>query len=396
MATAAMLDRLEQQPPDALLALIKLYEADERPDKIDLGVGVYRTAEGDTPVFAAIKEAEARLLAGQDSKAYLGPEGDMGFVNALMPHVFGHHPARAGRIEGMQTPGGTGAVRLAAALAARAGVKSIVMGTPSWPNHAQILADLRLEVVGFAHAAPDGTADLDGLVEALRGASPGTAVLLHGCCHNPTGIDYTSKQWDQIAAVLAETGVLPIIDLAYQGLGEGMDEDAYGMRAVLGAVPEALVAFSCDKNFGLYRDRVGALYVMAQSARQAEAIMSNGHSLARATWSMPPDHGAAAVRVVLRDDELTQDWLDELTTMRKRMKSVRGTLAAAGMAGSVDLSPLGQQHGMFATLPLSREQIQMLRDEHGVYMAGSGRINVAGLNMANIDRFITALEDVSG
>ena len=391
-----MLDRLDQQPPDALLALIKLYEADEKPDKIDLGVGVYRTADGDTPVFEAIKAAESRLVADQGTKAYLGPEGDMGFVHALMPHIFGTRSGRIAQLDGMQTPGGTGAVRLAAALAHRAGAKRVIMGTPSWPNHAQILNDLGLEVVGFAHATPDGAADLDALIGALRGAGEGSAVLLHGCCHNPTGIDYTNEQWDKIAGVLTETGVLPIIDLAYQGLGEGMDEDAYGLRTVLDAVPEALVAFSCDKNFGLYRDRVGALYVMAQDGEQLGAIMSNGYALARANWSMPPDHGAAAVRLVLRDDALTRQWLDELTSMRQRMNWVRETLAAAGTVGAVDLTPLARQRGMFAMLPLDKAQIQRLRDEHGVYMAGSGRINVAGLHKGNIDNFIAALRAVSG
>lgn len=391
-----MLDRLDQQPPDALLALIKLFEADERTDKIDLGVGVYRTAEGETPVFAAIKEAEERLVESQETKAYLGPEGDMGFVHALMPHVFGADPARGGRIEGMQTPGGTGAVRLAGALAARAGVSGILMGIPSWPNHAQILEDLDLQIVGFSHSASDGTADMESLRAALGEARKGDAVLLHGCCHNPTGIDYIPEQWDEIAGMLAETGVLPIIDLAYQGLGEGMDEDAYGTRAVLNAVPEALVAFSCDKNFGLYRDRVGALYVMAQNAAQTERVISNGHALARATWSMPPDHGAAAVRIVLRDEELMQDWLDELASMRQRMRTMREKLAAASDAGGIDLTPLDRQHGMFAMLPLSKEQIGALRADHGVYMAGSGRINIAGLTTGNIDRFVAALADVSG
>jgi len=391
-----MLDRLAQQSPDALLALIKLYEADERADKIDLGVGVYRTAEGDTPVFESIKAAEQRLVEEQASKSYLGPEGDMGFVHSLMPHVFGANPARGGRIEGMQTPGGTGAVRLAAALAARAGVKRVLMGTPSWPNHAPIVSDLGLEIVGFAHAAVDGNADMDALMEALGSAGPGDAVLLHGCCHNPTGIDYTPDQWDRIVQVLADRGLLPIIDLAYQGLGLGMDEDAYGMRAVLAAVPEALVAYSCDKNFGLYRDRVGALYVMGSDAAHAERIISNGHSIARATWSMPPDHGAAAVRLILCDDALTKSWLAELGSMRERIQAVRRKLAGAGQAGGIDLAPLATQHGMFAMLPLAREQIAALRDEHGVYMAGSGRINVAGLTTGNINRFVMALEQVSG
>ena len=391
-----MLDRLEQQPPDALLALIKLHDADPRHDKIDLGVGVYRTGQGKTPVFGAIKAAEAKLVAEQDSKAYLGPEGDMAFVHALMRYVFGEDPTRGGRIEGMQTPGGTGAVRLAAALAKRAGVTRVLMGTPSWPNHAQILADLGLELVSFGHATADGAADLEALKGALAGAGEGDAVLLHGCCHNPTGIDYTPAQWDEIAALLGQSAVLPIVDLAYQGLGAGMEEDAYGARKIVDAVPEALVAYSCDKNFGLYRDRVGALYIQAADGEALKRVLSNGHALARAAWSMPPDHGAAAVRLILEDAALTAQWQDELDQMRARIGQVRDKLGAAGAVGSVDLAPLARQKGMFATLPLDKEQIGALREDHGVYMAGSGRINVAGLTTGNIDKFVEAVRAVAG
>ncbi len=390
-----MLENLTQQPPDALLALIKLYDADTRPDKIDLGVGVYRTDDGATPVFAAIKAAERKLVEEQDSKAYLGPEGDMGFVHALMPYIFGSDPTMGSRIEGMQTPGGTGAVRVALALAKRAGVGTVWMGTPSWPNHAQILKDIDLSLQGFNHAAADGTADMDALRSALKQAAKGDAVLLHGCCHNPTGIDYTEAQWDEIAALLAETGVLPILDLAYQGLGLGMEADAYGTRKVLASVPEALIAYSCDKNFGLYRDRVGAVYAMAADASQVGAIMSNGHALARANWSMPPDHGASAVRLILRDPEMTKAWLAELDDMRARMRQVRDRLAAAGKVGTLDLTPCGTQNGLFSMLALTPEQILKLREDHGVYMAGSGRINIAGLTMGNIDKFIAALAAVT-
>jgi aromatic-amino-acid transaminase len=390
-----MLDRLDQQPPDALLALIKLHDADPRADKIDLGVGVYRTGQGATPVFGAIKAAEQKLVDEQDTKAYLGPEGDMGFVHALMPYIFGSDPARGGRIEGMQTPGGTGAVRLALALAKRAGVTRVLMGTPSWPNHAQIVRDLGLELVAFDHATADGAADLDALKSALAEARENDAVLLHGCCHNPTGIDYTPAQWDEIAALLAAGPALPVIDLAYQGLGHGMEEDAYGVRAVIAAVPEALVAYSCDKNFGLYRDRVGALYVLAQNAEELNRVLSNGHALARAAWSMPPDHGAAAVHLILEDPKLTASWLDELEQMRTRIRQVRARLAEAGRLGSVDLTPLDKQNGMFATLPLGKEQIEALRKDHGIYMAGSGRINVAGLTTDNIPNFTAALAEVA-
>ena len=305
-----MLENLVPQPADALLALIKLHNADPRADKIDLGVGVYRTSDGATPVFKAIKAAEARLVAEQDSKAYLGPEGDMGFVHALIPHVFGAGIDRS-KIEGMQAPGGTGAVRLAVEVAKRAGIKRIWMGTPSWPNHAQIVAAAGLELKTFSHMTAEGAADLDALTAALANAQAGDAVLLHGCCHNPTGVDYTPTQWDAIAPLLVERNVLPIIDLAYQGLGEGMDADAYGLRKVLEVVPEALVAYSCDKNFGLYRDRVGAFYAVTSDATALANAMANGASIARASWSMPPDHGAAAVRLILTDAELTALWLAE-------------------------------------------------------------------------------------
>jgi aromatic-amino-acid transaminase len=390
-----MLDRLDQQPPDALLALIKLHDADPRGDKIDLGVGVYRTGNGATPVFGAIKAAERKLVEEQDTKAYLGPEGDMGFVHALMPYVFGDDPTRGGRIDGMQTPGGTGAVRLALALAKRAGVARVLMGTPSWPNHAQIVRDLGLELVTFSHATADGAADLDALKQALATAGETDAVLLHGCCHNPTGIDYTPAQWDEIAALLADSPALPVIDLAYQGLGHGMDEDAYGVRAVVAAVPEALIAYSCDKNFGLYRDRVGALYVLARDGEELNRVLSNGHALARAAWSMPPDHGAAAVRMILEDPKLSEAWLDELDQLRARIRQVRARLAEAGRLGAVDLTPLDKQNGMFATLALGKEQIEALRRDHGVYMAGSGRINVAGLTTDNIPKFTAALAEVA-
>ena len=391
-----MLSTLAPQPADALLALIKLHNADPRTDKIDLGVGVYRTGQGDTPVFAAIKAAEKRLLETQDSKAYLGPEGDMGFVRALMPYVFGAaNPTMDGRIDGMQTPGGTGGVRLAVALAKKAGVARIWMGLPSWPNHAQIFGDLGVELKGFNHAAKDGVVDMDALRAAVAGAQAGDAILLHGCCHNPTGIDYSHADWDEIAALVADKGLLPILDLAYQGLGQGMEEDAYGVRRVLAAVPEALVAYSCDKNFGMYRDRVGAVYALVADPGQLGAVMSNGYALARAAWSMPPDHGAAAVRLILEDEGMTKLWLDELDTMRARMNQVRARLAEAGTAGSIDLTPLGGQNGLFSVLPLTSEQILSLRNDHGIYMAGSGRINVAGLTMGNIDKFITDLAAVS-
>lgn len=391
-----MLDRLSPQAPDALLALIRLHAADPRADKIDLGVGVYRTDEGDTPVFAAIKAAEQVLVDQQDSKSYLGPEGDMGFVTGLMPYIFGaDDPTMDGRIQGMQTPGGTGAVRLAFALAQKAGVKRIHMGVPSWPNHAQILADLGMEALPFEHANPDGTANLDAVLAAIKGAGSDEAVLLHACCHNPTGIDYTADHWAAITDAFAESGTFPIIDSAYQGLGHGMEEDAAGMRGLLARVPEAFIAYSCDKNFGQYRDRVGAFYVMAKEPAALGTAFSNANALARAGWSMPPDHGGAAVRIILNDPAMTAQWLAELDTMRARMRQVRDALAAAGRAGRVDLTPLGHQNGLFSILPITKEEVAALREDHGIYMAASGRINIAGLTEANLPKFIAALAAVA-
>ena len=391
-----MLDQLEAQAPDALLALIKMYAQDPRDDKIDLGVGVYRTNDGATPVFRSIKAAEQRLVDTQDSKSYLGPEGDLGFVDALKPYVFGADPTMGGRVEGMQTPGGTGAVRLAAALAKAAGVTRIHLGVPSWPNHAQILQDVGLEAVTFQHAKADGAADIDALLQTIADARDTDAVLLHGCCHNPSGVDYTEAQWARIADAFADKGILPILDVAYHGLGQGLDEDVAGVRKVLAKVPEALVAYSCDKNFGLYRDRVGAFYMIAKQAADLPAIVSNANALARANWSMPPDRGGAAVRTVLTDEELTQQWLDELDEMRARMRRVRERLAAAdNEVPGLNLAALGEQNGLFAMLPLTKEQIVRMREDHGVYMAGSGRINVAGLHAGNTDKFIAALADVT-
>ena len=391
-----MLDQLEAQAPDALLALIKMYAQDPRDDKIDLGVGVYRTNDGATPVFRSIKAAEQRLVDTQDSKSYLGPEGDLGFVDALKPYVFGADPTMGGRVEGMQTPGGTGAVRLAAALAKAAGVTRIHLGVPSWPNHAQILQDVGLEAVTFQHAKADGAADIDALLQTIADARDTDAVLLHGCCHNPSGVDYTEAQWARIADAFADKGILPILDVAYHGLGQGLEEDVAGVRKVLAKVPEALVAYSCDKNFGLYRDRVGAFYMIAKQAADLPAIVSNANALARANWSMPPDHGGAAVRTVLTDEELTQQWLYELDEMRARMRRVRERLAAADNdVPGLNLAALGEQNGLFAMLPLTKEQIVRMREDHAVYMAGSGRINVAGLHAGNTDKFIAALADVT-
>ena len=391
-----MLAQLTQQPPDALLALIKLYSADDRADKIDLGVGVYRTGQGDTPVFTSIKKAERILVDQQDSKAYLGPEGDMGFVEALKPIIFGSDFSKIDCIDGMQTPGGTGGVRLAAALSKAAGVKRIWMGTPSWPNHAQIMKDLGVEVGTFNHASDDGTADMAALREAIASAAPTDAILLHGCCHNPTGMDPTVEQWRRIGEVLAARHIVPLVDFAYQGLGTGLEDDSAGLLALCDACRELAVCTSFSKNFGLYNERVGALTVVADSADHAKVVLSHLKTCARTNYSNPPSHGSSVVQGVLGSSELTALWKKELAVMCDRINSMRklfvDTLAAKRVTR--DFSFLTRQRGMFSFSGLNRDQVQKLRDDHSIYIVGSGRINVAGMTEDNMDTLCSAIATV--
>ncbi len=389
-----MFQTLLPQPPDGLLALIGLFRDDPRNSKIDLGVGTYRNAAGVTPVLEAVKAAERILLEGQQTKSYLGPEGDQRFVELLRPLVFGAADAHAGRLVGVQTPGGGGALRLGGELitAARPGA-TVWLGTPTWPNHRPVLEAAGLTVAEYRYFDPaTQTLCFDDMLAALSAADPGDAVLLHGCCHNPTGAELDPAQWDAVAEVLAERGLMPFIDLAYQGLGSGLEADAYGVRRVLAAVPEALVAYSCDKNFGLYRERTGALFALARDAGAASTVFGNLLSLARVNWSMPPDHGAAAVRIVLDSPELSRLWRTELDGMARRINAVRDALAAA----EPRLGFLSRQRGMFSLLPVSPDTVAVLRRDHGIYMAGSGRINLAGLQAADAGIFVEALRAVDG
>jgi aromatic-amino-acid transaminase len=385
---APLFANLRPQAPDALLSLIGLFRADPRNDKIDLGVGVFRDDQGATPVLAAVKAAERKLIEDQPSKAYLGPEGDFGFLERVAPIVFG--PAHARKMFAVQTPGGTGAIRLACELikAARRDAR-VFLGAPTWPNHPQILDQLALETVSFRHYdQANQVLCFDEMMSTLETARAGDGVLLHGCCHNPTGADFDLDQWRAIAELVGRKGLVPLIDLAYQGLGLGLEPDAQGMRLVLDAAEDAMVAYSCDKNFGLYRERVGALYTLSRDADRLDRIASNIRALARVNWSMPPDHGAAVVRVILESDALTTLWRDELEAMRQRIAGLRQRLAAS----SPLLAPLGSQHGLFALLPLSPIQVARLRERDAIYMAGSGRINLAGLTNDNLKTFARAYE----
>lgn len=351
---------------------------------MDLGVGVYRDETGHTPIFRAVKAAEKRLLETQDSKAYVGPEGDLVFLDHLWSLVAGDTVERS-HVAGVQTPGGSGALRLAADLIARMGGRGIWLGLPSWPNHAPIFKAAGLNIATYDFFdIPSQSVTFDNVVTALEGAAPGDAVLLHASCHNPTGGVLTEAQWMEIAALAAQRNLLPLVDLAYQGFGRGLDQDVAGLRHLIGIVPEALVAVSCSKSFGLYRERTGAIFALTASASSADTVRSNLAGLARTSYSMPPDHGAAVVRTILADPELRRDWAEELKAMRLRMTGIRHTLAEGLRTRWQSLGAIAGQEGMFSMLPLTEAEVMRLRTEHGIYMPGSGRINIAGLKTAEV------------
>jgi len=383
--------RLAELPPvvnDSLLALIALCDADPRPEKIDVGVGVFRDAVGNTPILKVMKEAEQRLLDTQLTKAYLGSAGDKRFAELLRPILLGQH-ARDDRILGLQTPGGCGALRLGFELLAKANPDArVLVGTPTWPNHPPIIKAVGLGQIDYPYyERGQGAIRFEDMIAALEAGEPGDVALLHGCCHNPTGADLNEDQWREVVRVVSERGLLPLVDIAYQGFGRALDEDAFGVRLMLDVCDEVIIAQSCDKNFSVYRDRVGSLWIKTGAVDASKTAMAHVHQIAREMWSMPPDHGAAAVHIILEDPELHARWLVELTAMRDRINSVRQRIAAADPR----LAFIGRQFGMFSMLPLSKEQVLKLRQDHAIYMADSGRFNVVGLGDDQIDRFTAAV-----
>jgi aspartate/tyrosine/aromatic aminotransferase len=392
--TPMLFDRLEAQPADSLIALIALAAADPRPDKIDVGVGVYRDSAGNTPILKSVKAAERRLVEEQQTKSYIGSQGDERFTALIRPIVFGEGEADP-RIVGLQTPGGCGALRLGAELVARANPNArIFAGEPTWPNHAPLIASAGIEFVAFPYYDKDSrTLCFDRMMDALGQAERGDLVLLHGCCHNPTGADLDMDQWRSVAELVSARGLIPFVDLAYQGFGNGLEADAAGARLVVDAAEQAVLAQSCDKNFSCYRDRLGTLFVKAPSAASAEVAFGNLLLLARTMWSMPPDHPAAVARIILDDPELRALWISEVAAMCARIRSLRARLAAKDER----LAYIDGQNGMFSMLPLSPAQVMALRETHGIYMAASGRFNVVGLSDDSVDRFATAvLEAMDG
>lgn len=386
-----MMTDLQVRPPDPLLKLIKAYREDPRAEKIDLGVGVYRDESGETPIMAAVKEAERRLLATQTTKSYVGAQGDVEFLRLLGELAFGE---QAHDLVSIQAVGGTGALRLGFDLLREAGAQRVILPTPSWPNHPAIIAAARLERLDVPFfVVSEQRIDLDRLIDSFKQASPGDTVILQACCHNPLGADFSPAQWQALAHAVVQAGLIPLLDLAYQGFGDGVEEDVAGLRAFLDLVPQAVIAVSGAKSFGLYRERVGALFVKAPEAAR-HAVASNLAAIARANYSMPPDHGAACVREVLADADLRALWRAELDRIRTHIKSTRAALAAARV-NSMPMHLIADQKGMFSTLPLSPAQVDTLRNEHGVYMTDLARINVAGLRRSDIARFLQALGSVT-
>lgn len=377
---------LSRQPADPFLPLIKAFREDPRREKLDLGVGVYRDQTGATPVFAAVKMAERKLIEEQTTKAYLGPEGDLGFLELLSATVF-RREMEASDVTAVQTPGGTGALRLAGELANAARPRGCVwLGLPTWPIHQQIFKAAGLRIAEYRYFdVQTQRITFDEMLAALERAERGDLVVLHGCCHNPTGADLAPHQLAELLDLVARRELVPLVDLAYQGLGQGWDADASALHMILDAVDEVMIAYSCDKNFGLYRERTGAFFV--RSSRRAEIVRSNVLSLARSLWSMPPDHGAAVVRLILGSSERRSSWETELSNMRLRLESLRRSLAET-VPG---LQFLRDQSGLFALLALSPTQVERLQRESAVYMAGSGRINIAGLTAKSLDVFARAL-----
>ncbi|MCO5063427.1 MAG: aspartate/tyrosine/aromatic aminotransferase [Rhizobiaceae bacterium] len=392
-----MFETLKPAAPDKIIALIGMYRDDPRQDKLDLGVGVYKDKQGRTTIMRAIREAEKRLYSEQTTKTYLGMAGDLAFNAAMIQLVFGPS-ADTSRIRAAQAPGGSGSLRIIAELLHRARPGAQVwLSDPTWPNHVPLIEASGLKTRSYPYFdAATGTVRFNDMMAALGQAEAGDIVVLHGCCHNPTGANLSSEQWTQLAQLLLEKQLFPFVDLAYQGFGDGLDADAQGVRILAGIVPEMAVAASCSKNFSVYRDRVGAAILMGRSEAEADAANSQLLSVARGMYSMPPDHGAAAVRIILTDADLRADWQAELEEIRMRMIALRQGLADAlrKQSNSDRFDFIANHRGMFSRLGLTVEQVHRLRAEHGIYMVDDSRINIAGLPDDRLDQLAKSIVSV--
>lgn len=392
-----MFEPLQPAAADAILGLIGEHKADPRPEKIDLGVGVYRTEAGETPVLRAVKKAEHRLLGTQDTKAYVGTAGDPLFNEGMQELAFAES-VDAARIATIQTPGGSGSLRVGAGMVLKAKPDAVLWASdPTWANHTPLLgsAGLNMQVYPYYDAAAHSIR-FDDMLDILRGANSGDLVLLHACCHNPCGLDPDEQQWQAIADVIEERELVPFIDMAYQGFAHGLDQDAYGVRLLASRVPELVLSTSCSKNFGLYRERVGSLSILARDEDSRDVINSQMNSYVRTLYSMPPDHGGAVVSMILHDDELRAEWVAELDEMRERLSGMGKLLhdSLKEKAPGHDFTHLLNSNGMFCFLGVTPEQVERLKKDHGVYMVGSSRINVAGITPSNVDYLASSIAAV--
>ncbi|MEO9895885.1 MAG: amino acid aminotransferase [Paracoccaceae bacterium] len=386
-----MFSTLAKQPPDGILQIATMFRADTRVDKIDLGVGVYKDATGKTPIMRAVKAAEQRVWEEQTTKAYTSLAGDPAFADVMINLILGDTLPRD-QISAVATPGGTGAVRQAFELARYANANCrVFVSNPTWPNHLSILKYLGIETVPYRYFDADTRGvDFDGMMADLADAKPGDLVLLHGCCHNPTGANLNPVEWQEVIALLNRTGATPMIDIAYQGFGDGLEEDAAATRAVVAGVPECIIAGSCSKNFGIYRERTGILMVTSADQGLTQATLA---FLNRQNYSFPPDHGARLVTTILNDEALRVDWKTELEDVRQSMLSLRTKLAdeLQRVAGSDRFGFLAQHRGMFSRLGTTPEMVQKLREDHAIYMIGDSRMNIAGLNAKTVPLLAEAI-----
>ena len=389
-----MFETLQAAPADAILGLITEHKNDPRPEKIDLGVGVFRTAEGETPVLDVVKQAEQRIVDTQDSKAYIGTAGDPEFNAAMQELTFGD-AVDPERVFTIQAPGGSGSLRVAASLILRAKPNAKTwVSDPTWANHIPLLGGAGLELVKYPYYDTEThVIRIDAMLDALSKANMGDLVLLHACCHNPSGLDPSEEEWRAIADVIVERELVPFVDMAYQGFADSLTNDAFIVRHLAPRVPEMVVANSCSKNFGLYRDRVGSLSVLAADTPSRDVVYSQVNNVVRTIYSVPPDHGAVVVATILNDVELKAAWRVELAEMRGRLREMRVLLndALKAKAPDHDFSHLVRARGMFCFLGVSEDQVNRLKKEYGVYMVGSSRINTAGITAHNVSYLADAI-----
>lgn len=395
-----MFNKLTAMPADPILGLLTQYREDTHPQKVDLGVGVYKDPTGVTPILSCVKKAEKFRLDTETTKVYIGPTGSPQFNTLMTELAFGagHSAILANRIRTVSTPGGTGALRVAGDFIKRCNPNAVLwVSDPTWANHIGLFEAAGITVKTYPYYDYDSKSlKFDEMLAALSQVSPDDVVLFHACCHNPSGMDFTTEQWDKVVALTRDQGFTPLIDMAYQGFGDGVDIDAYGVRQMAAAVDNMILCSSCSKNFGLYRERIGSCSVIAKDANTANIAQSVLLYVVRCLYSMPPAHGAAIVETILGSKELTQEWLDELKVMRDRINGNRAILVDKLKANGVnrDFSFIARQKGMFSFLGVNPEQVACLQKEFSIYMVGSSRISIAGISEDNIDYLAQSIAKV--